>query len=170
MKLPELERLGAPGVVGLGLLVLALSFYVGTVAPTLEELATQHAEQERLRAALASTAAAAIAGGPGQMASGRLPGLTAAPELLKQLHQLASTHGAAIDRIGCQLKNRNGLLRLEVTMPLTLPYVALRAYLRDAMKLAPAASLDGLSLQRRTATDASVEAQVRISYGFAVSP
>jgi hypothetical protein len=89
MKLLELERLGAPGVIGLGLLVLALSFYVGTVAPTLDELATQQAEQVRLRAALASTAAAAIAGGPGQMASGRLPGFSAAPELLKQLHQLA---------------------------------------------------------------------------------
>ncbi|OHC71260.1 MAG: hypothetical protein A2045_01940 [Rhodocyclales bacterium GWA2_65_20] len=166
MRTAILEKLGLPGIAGLGLLLFCLSFYFGNVAPVRAELASLESEEAQLVATAAANRAAAAPAqeaGTGQA----LPGLIEAPELLRQLNTLANKHGVAVERTAYQIKDKDGPRRLEVSMPLKVGYPALRSYLRDALRLTAAASLDELSLQRSQAGDAAVAAQVRLSYGFA---
>lgn len=152
-----LEKLGWPGVMGIGLLLFCLSFFFGHFLPLLDEL---H-RLERERASLAGTADATAERPP-------LP-LPSVPEQLKQLNALATRHGIAIERATYRMQDRAAQLRLEVSMPLTLSYPVLRAYLRDVLAM-PAAALEELMLQRAQATDMAVEAQLRLSFGFARAP
>lgn len=159
-----LERLGLPGVAGFGLLLFCLSFFFGSVQPLQEEQASLAAEKTQLTADITRQLAASPAPG-----AGALSPLAVAPELLKQLNDLAEKHGIAVERTSYVLKDKEGPLRLEVSMPLKVGYPALRAYLRDALAL-PAGTLEELSLQRSQASDTTVAAQVRLSYGFSRSP
>ncbi|HET7775246.1 MAG TPA: hypothetical protein VFK74_02690, partial [Azospira sp.] len=131
-----LERLGLPGVAGLGLLLFCLSFFFGSVQPLQEEQASLAAEKTQLTADIARQLAASPAPGAGSAPSP----LAVAPELLKQLNALAEKHGIAVERTSYVLKDKEGPLRLEVSMPLKVGYPALRAYLRDALAL-PAGTL-----------------------------
>lgn len=152
-----LERLGMPGVAGVGLLLFCLAFLAGGVLPLRDELAVLEAERARLAEAGRLAAAPARDGG--------LPSLDEVPALLKQLNALAEKYGIAVERTSYALRDQADGLRLEVSMPLKLGYPALRAYLRDALAL-PAAALDELILQRSQASDSVLAAQVRLSYGF----
>lgn len=156
----RLERLGMPGVAGIGLLLFCLAFFVGGVLPLREELAALGAERTQL--VEAGRRAAAV---PDEA----LPSLAAVPTVLKQLNALADSHGIAVERASYVLRDQAGTLRLEVSMPLKVGYPALRAYLRDALAL-PAAALDELVLQRSQASDGALAAQVRLSYGFSPAP
>lgn len=173
IKLPELnlpgtERLGLIGVAGIGLLFFSLSFYVASVAPVLRELAGVQATKSRLLAASSGFGAQRL---PGGAAAGQaLPAFAESPEIVRQLHQLASRHGASVERISSELKSSDGMRRLEVSLPLRIGYPALRAYLVDAIRITPGASIEALSLQRKLATDTVLEVQLRISYGFSAAP
>ncbi|HEX5804277.1 MAG TPA: hypothetical protein VFY24_14720 [Azospira sp.] len=158
----RLAQLGMPGIAGIGLLLFCLAFLIGGVLPLRAELAALQAERARLAEAGRRAAAAPAP-------DGALPSLAAAPALLKQLNQLAARHGIAVERASYVLRDQDGGLRLEVSMPLKVGYPALRAYLRDALAL-PAAALDELILQRAQASDSTLAAQVRLSYGFSRAP
>lgn len=159
-----LERLGMPGVAGVGLLLFCLAFQFGSLAPLARELDGLEAEKARLAAAVA-------AGGTGPLTVAGLPlrPFAEAPELLKLLNTLAEKHGVAVERATYAVKGKEGPLRLEVGMPLKVAYPALRAYLREALAL-PAAALEELTLQRSLASDPLLAAQVRLSYGFTRTP
>lgn len=160
------EKLGWTGVIGIGLLLFCLSLFFGHLLPLQDELS----RLERERTTLAGTMTATGSGQVPPLLSATperplLP-LSAAPEQLKQLNALAIQHGIVIDRATYQMKDQAGQPRLEVSMPLKLNYPVLRAYLRDVLAM-PAATLEELMLQRAQVSDALVEAQVRLSFGFA---
>lgn len=166
MKALALEKLGLPGIAGIGLLLFCLFFYFGSVSSAQENLASLETERAQLAATAVTLAEkAAPPGGRGQ----HLRPISEAPELLKQLNALAEKDGVTIARASYEIKEKEGQQRLQVSMPLRVGYPSLRAYLIDALALSPSASLDELSLQRTQASDAAVEAQVRLSYGFAAS-
>lgn len=164
MKAAALDRLGKPGIVGLGLLLFCLSFYLGNVAPARQELARLHGEAARL------TAAQLQGGERGAGASGeaprRLPSFTTATDSLKELSALAERHGLSIERSTYLLSEQEGRRRLEVNLPLKASYGSLRGYLRDVLVLPSAPVLDELVLQRQKASDEIVEANIRLSYYF----
>lgn len=160
MKSPGLEKLGYPGVVGLGLLIFCLAFYFGNVAPAHEELARLQRQQVRLSADVAATQDGRLG------RRSKLPSLAEAPELLKQLNAVAEKHGIVVASTSYQLKERSGQLRLEVNLPLRAAYPSLRAYLRDALALAAPATITDVSLKRAQASDTVLDAQIRLSYSF----
>ncbi len=168
MKMPNLERLGLPGVAGLGLLLFALSFYLGNVAPVQAEVAKLRADKAQLAAATAPPAGAAPAAGGAAAPS--LPTLRTAPELLLQLNAAATRYSVTADRATYEIKTKDGQRRLQVGLPVTAPYPSLRAYLRDALALAPGASLDELHMSRPQATDPAVLATMTLSYALSSAP
>lgn len=168
MKAAVLDKLGLPGIAGIGLMLFCLAFYFGSVSPVEAELAGLQSEKASLSAEAATLAEKTAATRTAEAAL-RLPPLGAAPELLKQLDSLAQKNGISVERASYQVKNKERQQRLEVSMPLRVSYPALRAYLRDALSLAPSASLDDLSLQRSQASDPAVDVQLRLSYGFSSS-
>lgn len=162
MKLPSLERLGLPGVAGLGVLLFCLSFYLGSIAPAQTELAELKQATAQLSARLPSTASAP----PAVSAPHAPPPLDMAADLLKQLNALAEQHGVQIERASYQLSAKDGLQRLEITLPIKAGYPALRAYLRAVLAQAEPPTLDDLILQRQNSGDTQVEANVRLSSYF----
>ncbi len=165
-----LEKLGWPGVMGIGLLLFCLSFFFGHLLPMQHELVRLEREREILAESMAAKAAAQV---PTTLTATAerpllLP-LSAAPEQLKQLNALATRHGIVIERATYQMKDQAGQTRLEVSMPLKLNYPVLRAYLRDVLVM-PAAVLEEIMLQRAQVTDMVVDAQLRLSFGFERTP
>lgn len=164
-----LERLGMPGIAGIGLLLFCLPFYFGNVAPAQTELANLENERAQLAATAAGRAAAAHgAAGARETGSAQpLPPLADAPEVLKQLNSLAEKYGVVVERASYQMKGKDGQRQLEIGLPLKFgSYPTLRAYLREALALTASASLEELSVQRQQASDAGVEVQLRLSYSF----
>lgn len=161
-----IERLGVPGIIGAGLLLFCVSFYFGATAPARSELADLRAEKDRLVAAAALAGRLRADAAPAQA----LPPSAEAPELLKRLDALAAKHGVTVARTSYQVKTLDGTRRFEADVPLKAAYPLLRGYLRDVLALSPTASLDDLRLQRSQATDPAIDAEVRLSFGFAATP
>lgn len=165
----DLGGIGLPGTLGLGFLFFAASFYFSALAPAFSE-------QERLRAEeqqLALPAREASTPGVGTAAnapasSEQLPAPAEVMELFDRLQATAERNGLALDRATYNVVrvDKQAALRYEVTLPLRGGYSNLRTFLREALMLAPSASLDSLSLQRARASDAALEASVRLSYFF----
>lgn len=164
MKMAALERLGKPGVLGLGVLLFCLSFYLGHIAPAQLELARLQRESARL-------AATYPAGEAGDAAAPRqLPSFATATDSLKAVYALAEQHGLKPDRGSYQLSDKDGRQRLAASLPLQGSYPSLRAYLHEVLALPAAPALDELVLQRPKASDALIEANLQLSFYFAASP
>ena len=171
MKLPTLDRLGIPGIVGLGLLLFCLSFYLGNIAPTRDELAGLEQEKAQLLASAAPTEEASKADAGKRLIPGEaLPPLTAFPQVLQELNALADKHGVTIDYASYTLTDDSGPRRMEVNLPFKTRYLSLRAYLRDILLLKNAPSLDELTLKRQQSTDPLIEANIRLFYYFSSAP
>lgn len=162
MKSIDLGRLGFPGIVGLGLLLFCLSFYFGSVSPLDDEVDQRKNEEARLLATLRSGArpATPVVAAPQPLT------LRDAPALLLNLSATADQHSVSIERAAYRISEQEGRRRLEVTLPLKGNYPSLRAYLRDVLSKPPV-TLEELSLKRPTATEALLDAQVRLSYPLA---
>lgn len=169
MRIPSLDRLGTPGIVGLGLMLFCLSFYLGSIAPAQDELVNLQQEAAQLLAVAGPPGAGEGEGAERRAASEALRPLAALPELLKELNLLAQQRGIVIDRASYALSERDGQRRMEVNLPLVAGYPLLRAYLRDLL-LKGGPSLDELSFKRRQASDPQVEANIRLSYPLAPAP
>ncbi len=162
MNRAALDRLGRPGIAGIGLLLFCLSYYSGSVAPGADELARLEGEKAQLSAADRAAPAAA------EPAAGQaLPGFISATASLKALASIAQQHGLSVEQATYQLSDKEGQRRLEVSLPLKAAYPALRGYLRDVLALPAAPVLDELILQRQQAGEPQVDANLRLSFYFA---
>lgn len=163
MRTFNLDRLGIPGVAGLGLTLFCLSFYFGNVAPAQQSLRTlQREEAHLLQASSAQGDKATTAKPTGAIIP--LPMLSDAPEFIKKLNSIADKYGIAIEHVSYRLSEKDHQRRIEVNLPLQGNYPALRFYLRDALAIAPAISLDDVNLQRSSSNEPQVEARVRLTY------
>lgn len=158
-----------PGVVGLGLLLFCISFYFGTLAPAGTELASLKNEETQLVASSTRQTADRNRSDTTDdlMAPRSLLPITEASSVLTNLNAAAEKHGVIAEHASYSSTNSNGRIRLEVNLPLQASYPALRIYLREALALSPATSLDELHLQRPQSSSPVIEANVRLSYYFA---
>ena len=167
MKVPDLQRLGVPGVVGLGLLLFNFSFYLGSLAPDREELANLEQQRSALREGSAQARAAVLDPGKVSAPVARLPTLIQMPELLRSVFSLAAQRGLVIDRAIYTLSEKDGPPRIELNLPMQASYPALRLFLADVDGLKPAPAIDELTIKRRQASDVLIEATVRLSWPLA---
>jgi hypothetical protein len=167
MKMPDLQRLGVPGVLGLSLMLFNFSFYLGSIAPDQEGLAILKQQRSALledspsargRVADAASSAPSIL---------RPPSLNQIPELLRSVFSLAAQHGVVIDRATYSLSEKDGPPRIELDLPLQASYPILRSFLADVDRLKPAPAIDELTIKRRQASDAMIDATLRLSWSLA---
>jgi len=172
MKLDTPGGIGLPGILGLGLLFFAASFYFSALAPTLAEQERLQAEERKLaqqeREAPTLPSAAKSESSITPSTPGVLPPSAEATELFDRLQATGEKNGIAIERATYNVvrHDKHAALQYEITLPLRGSYPNLRAFLRESLELAPSASLDSLSLQRARANDPALEASVRLSYFF----
>lgn len=170
MKMPDLQRLGIPGIVGLAVMLFNFSFYLGSVAPDRETLASL----QQQRSTLLEDSAKGAGGAPDM--TRRLPSVAAnplpiqIPELLRSVYLLATQRGLVIERATYGWVAKEGSPRVEINLPMQASYLALRSFLTDVQELSPSPSLDELTIKRQLASDTLVDANIRLSWRLAATP
>ena len=163
-----LIRLGATGVLGVGVLLACAGFYVSAFLPAERELAAQRLAAERLRTRTPYQPVGA--NGRGEELR-RFYNLF--PPVEKLTDQLGQLYGIAR---GAQLELSHGEYRLEkrsaglwsyrVVLPVRGTYPQIRGFVGSVLKAMPIASVDGLRFERKKAVETQIDAQVRITIHF----
>jgi type II secretion system (T2SS) protein M len=160
-----LRRLGAPGVLGIGMLLACAGFYVTALAPLEKETAAQRLALERLKARTPYQPVSS--GGPADELRrfyNLFPPAASLTDELERLDRLARGSGLELAQGEYRMERRAaGLSSYRVTLPVRGSYPQLRDFLAAVMKTMPAASIDALRFERKKAADTQVEAQVRIT-------
>jgi Tfp pilus assembly protein PilO len=160
-----LRRLGAAGIVGLGVLFACAGFWFSALQPLEQELAAQRAALERLRARTPSQPAA----GSGRAEELRrfyslFPASTELASELERLHRLARGAGLELAQGEYRLERRPaGTWAYRVTLPVRGTYPQLRQFLGALLKDMPIASLDAMRFERKKAAETQLEAQLRVT-------
>jgi len=158
-----LEALGAPGVIGIGVLVFCLPFYLASVAP---------AEREVARRSAAAAKTTRLAGQPVSAPDGaadlerfyrRFPTLDALQSELEAIYAHARASKLQLAQGEYRLEKGVGLAAYRVTLPVRGSYAQVRQFVGHVLKDMPTASLDAVRFDRRKAGDAQLEAQVRLT-------
>jgi len=160
-----LRRLGAPGVLGIGVALACAGFWWSSLKPMEEEVAAQRIALERLRAR--SPLQPVSAGGREEELrrfQGLFPAAGALTNELERLHRLARRAGLDLAQGEYRLERRPvGLWSYRVTLPVRGSYPQLRDFVAAVLKDMPVASIDALRFERKRALDTQLDAQVRLT-------
>lgn len=156
-------RLGAPGLLGLVLLLAALAAHVGLTEPLRRQASTMHARAEALAAQPRPAARARIE--VARDFAQTLPAAQQDASILAGLFAAAEAAGLALDQGDYQLTvdRQAGLQRRRITLPVAGPYPALRAFLAEVLARYPSLGLDGLHLARDHANATEIKATLRFT-------
>lgn len=166
----ELSRLGAAGLLGATLWVLAAGAWLALTRPALEDARRLAVEEQDLRQRLR-----AVASGKAPRALSHaekldrfyafFPPVAAAPELLGTLFKAAEARGLALRSGEYKLLREPGfqLARYQIVLPVTGSYASVRDFTGDALKALPTLVLDDVNLKRENVGATALDAQVRLT-------
>jgi Type II secretion system (T2SS), protein M subtype b len=159
-----LRRLGAPGVVGVGVLLACAGLWFSGLQPLQHEVAAQRAALQRVQARTPYQPAASGREADLRRFYGHFPVSTELPTELERLHRLARGAGLELAQGEYRLERpAMGLWAYRVVLPVRGSYLHLRQFLDGLLKDMPIASLDGVRFERKKAAEAQLEAQLRIT-------
>jgi len=161
----ELRRLGAAGVLGVGLALACAGFYVSALAPLEQEAAAQRLALERLKT---RTLHRPVSSGGREEDLRRFQALfPSASELtgeVENLHRLARRSGLDLAQGEYRLERRTaGLWAYRVTLPVRGSYPQFRDFIGAVLKDMPIVSIDALRFERKRAAESQLEAQIRVT-------
>jgi len=163
-----LGKLGAAGVLGLGVLMFCAPFYFSALRPAERELDAKRAAAERQRA-----------GGPLRQVAldSRAERLEAFYALFPPVERLGGelerlyglARGSGLDLLQGEYrveKRAAGLISYRITLPVRGSYSQVRGFAGAVLTQMPVASIDGLRFERKKSADAQLDAQFRITIHF----
>jgi Tfp pilus assembly protein PilO len=160
-----LRRLGAPGVLGAGVLLACAGFWLSALQPLQAELDAQRLALERLRAR--SPLQPVSAGGREEELRrfhSLFPSTASLTDELERLHRLARRAGLDLAQGEYRLERRAaGLWSYRVSLPVRGSYPQLRDFVAAVLKDMPVASIDALRFERKKALDSELDAQIRLT-------
>lgn len=156
------EKIGIPGVTGLGLLVFGALYSVFVVMPLSKAVRTPDsgAAIPQDRSTLQLT--------PDKQLTAfyqTFPKMQGAADALEKLHDTAMVQGITLEQGEYHLL-RNGtdkLARYEIVLPIKSDYLHLRKFLSQALQDMPYLALDGVEFQRQKISDATLDVQVKMT-------
>jgi len=161
------ERLGLPGVAGLGLLAFCAIFYFANEIPLREEVQALQHEAVALQARSRPTPEQ-VRQQPNRQLEAfyeSFPAVKAAPDSLRLLNQTALEQGVTLEQ-GEYHMVRNGadkLVRYEISLPVKADYLHLRKFISRLLADMPHATLDSVDFQRQKISDTMLDAQVKLT-------
>ena len=163
-----LGKLGALGVIGLGVLAFCVPFYFTALRPAERELGAQRDAAERLRSrgpfrpVAADDRAEEL-----RRFYGLLPPVERLTEELERVYALARAANLELLQGEYRLEQRNsGPAAYRITLPVRGSYVQVRSFLDALLREMPLASVDALRFERKKIADAQLEAQLRLTLHF----
>ena len=163
-----LGRLGAAGVLGLGVLMFCVPFYFTALRPAERELDAKRtaAERQRVRSPLRPVAADSRADQLERFYT-LFPPVERLGGELERLYALARTSGLDLLQGEYRVEKRAaGLIAYRITLPVRGSYSQVRSFAGAVLTRMPIASIDGLRFERKKSADAQLDAQFRITVHF----
>jgi len=164
------RRIGAAGLVGLGLLIAALLLQMTQVEPTQRAAIAQRERltQLQLDAAVQDSVPAPVSFNPLAM----LPPTGEAAQLIGELERMAQAHGLELPsgQYSVTPLTATSLLRWQLILPVEAPYPALHAFIATALERLPSLTLDELKLKRERIEDETLQADLRLSLFVETAP
>jgi hypothetical protein len=163
----QVQRVGGIGVAGLALLVFAVAFFAGAIAPLKGELTELQASLAQARHShdgpRVSTLPAAVA--ETQAFVGRLPLRSDLPALTGQIVQQASLAGITLERgtYDFVVTHSGKLVRARMAFPVHGRYPDIRRFIDGTLVAIPGAAIDGLRFERKSVGDTEVDADIRFA-------
>jgi hypothetical protein len=163
-----LNRLGAAGVLGVGVLLACAGFYLSAVVPAQRELAAQQLAAEQLRARTPRQAVATTGRADELRRFYNLfPPIEQLPQELDRLYGLARGARLELAQGEYRLEKRGGgLWPYRVVLPIRGTYPQIRAFVGSVLQTMPTASVDGLRFERKKVGETALEAQIRLTLHF----
>ena len=172
----QARRFGWPGLVALGLVVMALGLVFVAIPRQEQAVAALRVEADaaRMRALRAArvASAASVDVDPAEGFRQGFPAAGSRHERVAALLELASAHGLAgtQSEYRLQVEPALGLARYRVSLPLTGSYPALRDFLAEALRGDPALALDSMRLRRADPQASQLQAELLFSLLMRVDP
>jgi len=163
-----LNRLGVAGVLGIGVLLACLGFYLSAVAPAARELAAQRVAAERMysRRVYQPTKAE----GRGEQLrrfQDLFPPVERLTDELERLYGLARKSKLELNHGDYRLETPPaGLWSYRMVLPLRGTYPQIRGLVAAVLKSMPFASVDGLQFERKRVGEKMLDAQMRVTLYF----
>jgi hypothetical protein len=163
-----LAKLGAPGVLGLGVFIFCLPLYFSALRPAERELDAKRAAAERSRLP-GSARQVSIDSRADQLERfyALFPPVERLGGELERLYGLA--RGSGLDLLQGEYrveKRPAGLIAYRITLPVRGSYSQVRRFAGEVLTKMPVASIDGLRFERKKSVDAQLDAQFRITVHF----
>lgn len=163
-----LDRLGAAGVLALGVLLFCVPFYFSALAPAARELELQRRAAERPQPgprtgeALASMRAAEL-----QQLYALFPPVARLSDELERLNGLARGAKLELPQGEYRLETgKTGLVSYRVTLPVHGSHQQIRDLIRAVLREMPIASLDTVRFERKKIGETELDAQLRFTIYF----
>jgi hypothetical protein len=161
------ERLGRPGVVGLGLLVLASTIAVSVILPLRADVERMRGELDALQRRLGIGEHPARPRVRDQLATfyAFFPPHDSSPDWLGRIHKIAQAKGVQLASGEYRLEDAASprLRRYQMTLPVQGTYAQIRGFVGEVLEQVPAAALEEVSLKRANVGAERVEARVRLT-------
>jgi hypothetical protein len=160
-----LDALGAAGIVGLGVLCFCFAFYVGTLAPAQRELETRIAAAASARALPGTLPVAADRDAMRlERFHESFPSADRLTDEIAALYAHAKAANLKLQQAEYRLvPTGGGLAAYRVVLPIRGSYAQLRRFVGRVLEDMPTASVDGMSFQRRNASEGALEARLRLT-------
>lgn len=163
-----LEPLGVAGILGLGVLLFCVPFYLTAVVPAEHELETRQSAAERYKAR-----------SPYQPVSqdnrteelrrfqGLFPPVDRLTDELELLYSLTTDARLELQQSEYRLEDRGpGLAAYRITLPINGTYQQVREFINTVLAKMPNASVDALRFERKKVGDVRIETQMRLTIYF----
>ena len=164
------RRIGAAGLVGIGLLIAALLLQLTQVEPTQRAALAQRDKlaQLQLEAASQDAVPTPVPFNPLAM----LPPTSEAAQLIGELERMAQVHGLELPRGQYSVTplTATSLLRWQLVLPVEASYPDLHAFIATALERLPNLTLDELKLKRERIEDEELQAELRLSFFVETAP
>lgn len=163
-----LKKLGAAGVLGLGVLLFCIPFYFSAVRPAELEIAAQHEATERLRSRGPFRPVSVDHRSDDLRRFYRLfPAPQRLPDELEMVYSFAREANLDLMQGEYRLEKRSvGPVAYRMMLPLRGTYSQIRSFIGSVLREMPTASVDALRFERKNIAETQIEAQVRLTLYF----
>ena len=160
-----LAMLGAPGVIGAGLLVFLGALYVSAVRPEQARLGELQAELSQAQQRKTQDAVRPPSSTETLDAFyAAFPGGEQLPDLLGKVFLAAKSQDLRLEQGEYRVVGGAGsvLTQFQITLPVRGSYPQIRKFVNAALEEVPTLSLDSIHFERQKVADAAIEAKVRL--------
>lgn len=166
----SMQYLGLPGVLGVGLLLLALAALFSAVMPIQKDLERSRMAQQRAEQA-ARVQADGGSAKPQSRAEqlktfyGAFPTEITAADALQSIYDAANQNGLTLTHGEYSMAADDGmpLARYNIALPVVGSYEQIRGFIAAALAAVPALALDHVDFQRQKIGDPQIEAKLRMT-------